>query len=275
MRLIDLQRTMQRAITEGADPPALLGADGIAVYRHAWRARMIEALRANYPVLHRVLGDEAFAELGDAYLASHPSHRRSIRWFGDRLPAFVRQNPDLLPHPAVAEMARFEWALSLAFDGPDAEVLDVAALAALEPGQWAALRFTLHPTCQLLRLEWSVAPVWRELADAVDPNHQASRPEPLDHAVLIWRKGLQPSWRSLAPLEAGLLEGIRNGLPFEALCALAGDVVGEPDAPAAVLGFVQQWLGDGILADSTAADGQSHDDSQPAWRGSRPSTHAK
>jgi len=39
-----------------AQPPRL------AVYRHAWRARLTEALRSNYSVLHAVLGDDGFAE---------------------------------------------------------------------------------------------------------------------------------------------------------------------------------------------------------------------
>ncbi|MCB1914157.1 MAG: putative DNA-binding domain-containing protein [Rhodocyclaceae bacterium] len=249
MGLIELQRQMRQAITHGASPPALARCDGLAVYRHAWRSRMVEALRNNYPVIHRVLGDDAFSQLADAYLDEHPSHFRSIRWFGDRLAEFVLAQPEFVPHPAVADMARFEWALSLAFDGADGRPLGVRALAGLAPEQWAALRFALQPTCRVLALEWSVAPVWRELATAEDPDHQAPMPEPLDHSVLVWRQGLQPRWRSLDALEAGLLEAIRNGLNFAGLCALAGEVVGEDDAAAAVVQYVRQWLVDEVLAD--------------------------
>ncbi|MCB1955534.1 MAG: putative DNA-binding domain-containing protein [Rhodocyclaceae bacterium] len=249
MRLNELQRAMAAAITEGAEPPPLGGdGRGLAAYRHAWRARMVEALRSNYPVLHQVLGDEGFEALAGAYLEAHPSRFRSIRWFGDGLEDFLRASPDAAPHPAVADMAAFEWAICLAFDGPDATPLAPAALAGLSPEDWLTLRFTLAPTCRVLDFEWSVAPIWREFSAQEDPDHQAPAPEPLDHSVLVWRQGLQPHWRSLEPLEAGLLKAVRGGVDFASLCALAGEIVGEAAAPQAVLQHLGQWLSDGILA---------------------------
>jgi len=249
MNLGALQRRMQIAIRDAGEPPALAGdGRGLAAYRYAWRARMHEALRTNYPVLHRVLGDEGFEAMADDYLAAQPSTFRSIRWFGHRLDAYLRAHPETLPHPAVADMARFEWAICEAFDGPDAAPMAAQSLAALAPGDWPGLRLALHPTCRMLDLEWSVAPIWRELAEADDPDHQAAPPEPLDHTVLVWRRELQPQWRSVDALEAGLLKAIAAGLDFSALCALAGEAVGDEGAAAAVVRHVRQWLAEGLLA---------------------------
>ncbi len=249
MGLIELQRRMQAAITADASPPELVaGGRGLTAYRHAWRARMVEALRSNYPVLHRVLGDDEFDSLAGAYLAAHPSRFRSIRWFGDALAPYLRAHPDTAGHPALADMAAFEWAICVAFDGPDAEPLASAQLVALAPEDWAGLRLSLHPTARVLDLEWSVAPIWRELSEQDDPDHQAPPPDPLDHSVVIWRRALQPHWRSLEPLEAGLLKAVANGVEFGSLCSLAGAIVGEGEAPATVLGFLGQWLAEGLLA---------------------------
>ncbi|MCB1887219.1 MAG: putative DNA-binding domain-containing protein [Rhodocyclaceae bacterium] len=254
MGLIELQRRMQAAITTDAEPPPLLGdGRGLAAYRHAWRARMIEALRSNYPILHRVLGDADFEALAGGYLAAHPSRFRSIRWFGDALEAYLREQPEAAGHPAVADMAAFEWAVCLAFDGPDATLLEPATLAGLGPKDWARLRLALHPTARLLDLAWSVAPIWRELSEHDDPDHRAPPPEPLDHSVLVWRRGRQPHWRSLEPLEASLLKAVDSGMDFAALCALAGQIVGPDVAPATVLGFLGPWLADGLLVDGEAA----------------------
>jgi len=249
MTLGTLQRRMQEAIRGIGEAPPLAGdGRGLEAYRYAWRARMHEALRSNYPVLHRVLGDDAFAAMADDYLVAEPSGFRSIRWFGHRLDEHLRGRAEHLPHPAVADMARFEWAICEAFDGPDAPPMAVEALAALAPEDWPGLRLVLHPTCRLLELDWSVAPIWRELAEADDPNHQAAPPEPLAHTVLVWRKSLQPRWRSVEALEAGLLQAIASGQDFSALCALAAAAVDDEMAAATVVQYVRRWLADGLLA---------------------------
>ena len=85
------------------------------------------------PVLHRVLGDAAFGALADDYMHAHPSQKRSIRWFGDCLPDFVAGRIDALPHPALADLARMEWRICLAFDAADRVPLGFERLARTTP----------------------------------------------------------------------------------------------------------------------------------------------
>ena len=249
MSLADLQRRMQAAITAGGPPPGLAGnTQGLEVYRGAWRARLHEALRTNYPVLHRVLGDAAFGALADDYMHAHPSQKRSIRWFGDCLPDFVTGRIDALPHPALADLARMEWRICLAFDAADRVPLGFERLARTTPEDWPRLCFRLQPGFALIDLEWSVAPVWRELSEADDPNHPVAPPERLDNTILIWRKDLTPMWRSVLPLEAALLRAIEAGESFAQLC---GRVLAEGDedkAAITVMRYLQQWVADELLA---------------------------
>jgi hypothetical protein len=252
MSVASLQQRMQAAITAGGAPLALAGnRRGLEVYRTAWRARLIEALRSNYPVLHRVLGDAAFDMLADDYLRAHPSQKRSIRWFGDALPGYLRAHIDAMAHPAVADLAQMEWAICLAFDAADHTPLRIERLAGVAPEAWSGLRFALQPGFALLDLAWSVAPVWRELSEAADPDHQVAPPEPLDNTVLVWRQDLSPRWRSVSPLEAELLRAIAAGEDFGQLCARAVTAVGEADAAATVVGHLQQWVADALLVDTT------------------------
>jgi len=252
MSVARLQQRMQAAITAGGPPPALAGnRRGLEVYRNAWRARLIEALRSNYPVLHRVLGDEAFDALADDYLRAHPSTRRSIRWFGDALPGYLRQHIDAMAHPAVADLVTLEWAICLAFDAADHAPLRIERLAGVAPEAWPGLRFDLQPGFALLELAWSVAPVWRELSEAVEPDHPVAPPERLDNTILVWRQALTPRWRSVSVLEADLLRAMNAGEDFGQLCARAVTAVGEADAAATVVGHLQQWVADELLVDGT------------------------
>ena len=147
----ELQRCFQRAVLTEDFTPGLFVAEGrepaggLGLYLMAYRARLLSALRDNFPVLHRALGDEAFAELARDYIDAHPSRSRSIRWFGDELTAFLDAVRERLPHPALADVARMDWAVRGALDAAGAAALTLTDLAALAPEQWPQRRFALLP----------------------------------------------------------------------------------------------------------------------------------
>jgi hypothetical protein len=72
----------------------------------------------------------------------------------------------------------------------------------------------------------------------------------LAHTLLVWRQGLDTRWRSLAPLEAALLQALAAGDNFAAICAVAA--LSHADAAQQVVAALQQWLSDGVLAASRA-----------------------
>jgi hypothetical protein len=222
----------------GGRPPRL------GVYHHAYRARLTAALRSNLPVLHRALGDEAFDALAQAYLADSPSRRPSIRWFGDGLAGWLAAHPDVLPHPALADLAAMEWALGLSFDAADAAPLCFDDLASLPAELWPQARFAAHPSVAVLALAWAVEPLWQALTEDADAATDA--PQPLPHRLLVWRHGLATRWRSLEGAEALLLPACLAGETFAALCEQAASTEGEA-APRWVAGALRRWVDDGLL----------------------------
>ena len=105
-------------------------ADRLAIYRNAYQVRLIDALHDTYPILHGLLGDEAWLALGRAYVTAHPSMFRSIRWYGSELADFLANSPLYGDEPILAEVALLEWTLAEVFDAKDAHALNRAALAA-------------------------------------------------------------------------------------------------------------------------------------------------
>lgn len=240
------------ALLTGDDPAAptcllrpLNGrAPQMGVYHHAYRARLVAALRSNLPVLHRVLGDEAFGALALAYLADHPSRRPSIRWFGDALVAWLHQHHGALPHPALADLAAMEWALCTSFDAADKTPSGFSDLAALPANGWPGTRFAPHPSVALLDLVWAVEPIWQALH--ADEDAGTDEPQPLPHRLLVWRQGLETRWRSLEGTEATVLPACLAGEPFAALCNQAADTEGDGAAPW-LAGALRRWVDDGLL----------------------------
>lgn len=250
------QQWLAAAIRDGADATGLLAGDfatGLAVYRHAYRARLAEALADNYTVLARALGDEAFDALAQGYIAARPSRHPSIRWFGHELADFMAEaGEDLVPHASLVDFARMDWALRGAFDAADAPLLVPAALAALSPDGWAGLVLPLHPSVQRVQLVTAIEPAWRALREW-EPESGAEQPaldepQPHVHVLLAWRQHGETRWRSLEPLEAELLQAVADGAPFAQLCERAAMALGDAEAAApAVVRTLHQWLADGLL----------------------------
>lgn len=213
----------------------------LAIYHHAYRARMREALGDAYQRTWSYTGDELFGELCDTYLADHVSTFSNLRWFGHRFADLARRAlPD---HPVVAELAAFEWALGLAFDAPDADVAGAAAFHALAPDAWAALVLELHPSVQLLSMDFNSVAIWQALGTEHAPPEPAALPAAC--GWIVWRKDNQPHFRSLDPFEAQALAAIRDGCTFGDICASApGDA---DQAALRIGGYLQDWMRQAML----------------------------
>lgn len=230
------------AIDSTGDIPA---ATRLKIYSDAYRLRLIEALEANYPVLAKLLGDEAFGRMTQEYLAIHPSRHFSIRWFGHRLPEFLREFADYSDKPWLAELAEWEWKIAAAFDAADATPLSVDDIAQVTPDNWAELRFTLHPSVQRVSLSTNVVTIVKSAADDI----ALPSPAPLDANVnwLIWRNSLAVQYRSLEPAEAAALDAIATGATFGGMCEAIAHLVDEEAAPLMAATFLKNWLGDQLL----------------------------
>ena len=255
MQQAQLKRAIVSDAAQAADAAAALlrtraqHAPLLHIYQDAYAQRLISALRDNFGVLPRVLGDEGFGTLARAYIAEHPSRHLSIRWFGHRLSDFMAAREDLVPHPAMVDLARMEWALRSAFDAADALPLTAEALAGVAPEAWPQLIFEPLPSVQILALEWNVEPVWRALqTEAGDAEPELPEPEPLPHGLLIWRAGLNTRWRSLEGLARSLLGAALAGQNFGLMCELAAREVGEEAAALNVASALRHWIDDGLLA---------------------------
>jgi hypothetical protein len=255
LSVLSLQLQFQQHLLGAADAaPLIAGSDarrslGLGIYANAYRLRLLETLSDAYQKTQSVMGEVAFEAAAFGYIASHPPTTRSLRWYGDRFSNYlVTQHPEA---PAHAEMARLDWALRTAFDGPDAAALDAAALGAIEPEAWATLRLVPVPTAELLVFGHNTVAMWQALDDGESPPPLTASPIEVDW--LVWRKRLQPHFRSLHRVEARLLRAMRDGSSFAQACHHAGSLaadIGLHDGELSVLigGFMQQWLEDQLIA---------------------------
>lgn len=236
--LLDARQTPARELLGTLQGSATLSAEsGLAIYHNAYRARLQETLRGDFPALLALLGDEVFAELAAAYLQANPSQHFSLRWLGAQFPAFIQE-------PAWAELARLEWAFTLAFDAAPGMPLTLVHMASLLPAEWPELRVHCLPTVQRVPLAFNSLAIWRACKNG--------EPVPLSTALdapqlcLVWRQELQGQFRTLSPAEAEAFCAMtEQGCTFAELC-LSLIELHDGAAPQAAL-WLKQWLSEGLL----------------------------
>ena len=221
----------------------------LGIYAGAYGARLIDALRASYPALAGLLGEEDFEALGAAYVRAHDSPFFSIRHYGDELEAFLGVYPDTAEVALLGELARWEWTLCAVFDAADAAPLDAGALASLAPGEWAGLRFGFHPSVRRLALAWNAPQLWKALTESEQRPELRVTAEPVEW--LLWRQDLKSYFRSLEPPEAAALDAARDGGSFGELCEGLAAVHGPERAPHEAAALLAGWVAAGLLVAAT------------------------
>jgi hypothetical protein len=216
------------------------------VYADGYVIRLLEALQTDFPGLAALAGADDFERLGRAYIEAHPSRYRNLRWYGGALPDFLAAAPAWRERAGIADMARFEWAMSLSFDAADAEAMQREHLATVAPDDWPNLKFAVHPAVQTVGLRYNVAPAWSAQArgEALPAMQAAEQPV----TWLLTRRQLQVRFRAMAADEAAAFERLREGETFAQWCEVLAATVGEDGAAVRAVQCLGQWLADGALA---------------------------
>jgi len=253
MRLRELQLELQRDLLgqqsaiAGAivDAPPLPIESRLGIYRHAYRARLIEALGEVYPALRRLLGDDVFESAGSSFIETHPSEHRSVRWYGGEFAELLAGSEPFAAQPWLSELARFEWLLAEVFDSADAGAIDRSALAAIDPGRWASLRFDFHPSVRRLTLSWNTVALWHSLSNEEEPATPARSAEPVHW--LVWRQDLKNYFRSLDAAEVAALDAAASGATFTGICETLKAHLPEDEIPLRAATLLGTWTDSGIV----------------------------
>jgi len=218
----------------------------LQIYADAYRLRLIEALETDFVALRAALGPEEFDRLGRAYIDANPSDHYSVRYFGRNLSRFLAQTDPYREQPVLADIARFEWAMTDAFDAPDANVATVADMAAVPPNDWPGLRFALHPSLQRIDLQWNASAIWH----AADEDEALPAPEQAEYPVgwMIWRQGLQIYFRSLSVDQAWMLDALGDGQNFAEVCEGLTEWIDAQYVAGHAAGLLKQWVTDGLIS---------------------------
>jgi hypothetical protein len=143
-------------VPDGLSPSARL-----AVYRHHVRTTLTEVLVSTFPVVCRLVDRRFFGWLADCYVRKHPPTGPCLFEYGADFALFIERFPACAALPWLADVARLEWAMNVAFHAPDAPRSGSKQLAAATPEEVATLRFEFDSSVTFLESRWPIDAIWR------------------------------------------------------------------------------------------------------------------
>ncbi|WP_342394918.1 DNA-binding domain-containing protein [uncultured Rhodoblastus sp.] len=155
------QARFAQALENPALPPPQLFADcdlpaRFAVYRNNCAVAAIGALKAQFPTLALLVGDEAFAGLARLFIQKFPPRSPVLGEYGAQFHAFLETFPGIGATPYLPDSARLDWACLKARRAPEAEPFGAARLAELDAARIGEQRVRLHPSLALVASNWPI-----------------------------------------------------------------------------------------------------------------------
>jgi hypothetical protein len=213
-----------------------------SIYRDAYRYRLVDSLRDDYPSVAALLGGD-FEPIVAAYVARHPPTQSSLRHLGHRFAGFVAEHASAARFPWIGELAALEWARVEAFDTANEPLLTYADLAAIEALDLPAHVFRVASSARVSTFAHPVHRVWRALEDGTRPPSIGR--ERTD--ILVWRRELVVCHRVLDGSEASALRRIGSGAPFAEVCEVFATDAGIDSAAAHAAEAIARWIADGVF----------------------------
>jgi hypothetical protein len=237
---VDVEERIKAAIVDGGK---LNAGERLNIYHHAYRGRLIEVMQDVFERTWAYLGDETFEASVTAFIEANPAAEKTLNNFGQKFPDwFITYFPDDID---IAEVAKIDWMMRVAFDGANATPLVATDLAALKPDDWATISFLFHPTLVVAPIKYNAASIWEALEASHSPPSATLLAEKT--FLLVWRKELRPHFMTIGQHEADAIALISDGLSFADTCArLDGRY---PNASVAeTLGIaLRRWLDEEML----------------------------
>jgi hypothetical protein len=176
-----------------------------AVYRNNVAGSLVDALKAAFPTLVKLLGEEFFAAMALIFLRAHPPRSRILMLYGDQMPEFLERFQPVAHLGYLPDIARVDQALRESYHSADSTSLPEAEFQRLLGQDIAALRLRLAPSLRLIRSRWPIFSIWAANHD----NGPTPRPQAED--LLILRPEFDPRPYALPTGGAEFLAGLMAG----------------------------------------------------------------
>lgn len=132
----------------------------LRVYRHHVSHSLSAALAATFPTVQALVGEGFFHSLAQGFVAEALPMQPVLAEYGAEFPAFVAAHEPARVLPYLADIARLDWALNVAFHSPEGRRLGAADLAGIAAERLPSVSIALPEGANLIRSRYPIDRIW-------------------------------------------------------------------------------------------------------------------
>lgn len=212
-------REWQAAFAAQLCGEAEAGDKRLAIHRHHIASSLAKVLASSFPTVQTLVGADFFRRLAQAYVARELPVQPVLAEYGAGFPGFVATWAAADSLPYLADMARLDWALNIAFHNPRGPALTAAELTALPPERLATSSLLLAPGAAVIRSRYPIDLIWAASQPGAPDGKVDLERRPA--CLLVMRRTDDAGFMVLSEGEAVFVEGVGEGLTLEAAAGAA------------------------------------------------------
>jgi hypothetical protein len=178
----------------------------LRVHRHHVRQSLASALASTFPTVRALVGEGFFLTMAQAFVAGSLPGQPVLSEYGHGFPAHVAAYGPAASLPYLADVARLDWALNLAFQAPWSGRLTREDLAGMEPERLAGLKLVLAAGATLLRSSYPIDRIWRAAQPEASPDPVRLEEGPA--TLLVLRTPDDAAFLALSSAEAAFVRSL-------------------------------------------------------------------
>lgn len=183
-------------------------ADRLAVYQHAYLARLLEVLQSLFPCTRFAVGDELFNQFAAGYIQTHPPHSYTLAHLADKFADYLDATRPADWGAFLVELVRLEQAIDRIFDAPGPENLPPFTLPTTTAD--ASLKLSLVPGCELHTFHYPVSAYYTHWKQSLATDW----PQPQDQYLALFRRNYIVRRYELTATQFTLLSALHSGAPL-------------------------------------------------------------
>lgn len=205
--LLDPEHPLPVGLIDSQNRPAV---HRFGVYRNNVAVALGDALRAGFPVISRLLGEDNFKATASIFLRKHPPTSPIMAAYGDAFPKFLAGFSPLQSLGYLADVATLENLIRQSYHAADAAPIDSQHFQAFATEDLPRAQLSLAPSMRLLSSSWPVYDIWRFNMQDDGPK---PRVEPQD--IAVFRAAFDPVPVLLPAGSHAFLAALQEGANLE------------------------------------------------------------